>query len=343
MSDLAALIKKRGTAKATLTKTITAVETLLQVSPIPVDQLKAKLDGLEEANHRFKQAQDEIEVTCAEPELDGHLNERGEFNDKFFMSKDKILKAIITVIPTNTRPPITNQAESSAKIQLPRINLPTFDGKYTDWVSYHDLLSALVLNNTALSKVEKLQYMKTFLRGEPLKLLQSIQTTEANFEEALKRLMDRYNNKRLIVNSHVRALLNAPVVSSDSAQGLRGLLNTVLEHLRALQALGAETEHWDFLIVPLTTEKLDGDTRRQWELSITTTEPPTFKELQDFLEIRCRALEAAPPRKPAFEQNNRNQQQTNRNQQQNNRNQQQTNRSNNNSSKGVTSFHATEL
>src|SRR5277367_802412 len=180
MSDLAALIKKRGTAKATLTKTITAVETLLQVSPIPVDQLKAKLDGLEEANQRFKQAQDEIEVTCAEPELDGHLNERGEFNDKFFMSKDKILKAINTVIPTNTRPPIannlvTNQAESSAKIRLPRINLPTFDGKYTDWVSYHDLLSALVLNNTALSKVEKLQYMKTSLRGEPLKLLQSIQ------------------------------------------------------------------------------------------------------------------------------------------------------------------------
>src|SRR5277367_2792566 len=133
-------------------------------------------------------------------ELDGHLNERGEFNDKFFMSKDKILKAINPVIPTNTRPPIannlvTNQAESSAKIQLPRINLPTFDGKYTDWVSYHDLLSALVLNNTALSKVEKLQYMKTSLRGEPLKLLQSIQTTEANFEEALKRLMDRYNNK----------------------------------------------------------------------------------------------------------------------------------------------------
>lgn len=48
----------------------------------------------------------------------------------------------------------------------------------------------------------------------------------------------------------------------------------------------------------MVVDRMDSDSRRQWELSTPTTETPTFAELKCFLEQRCRALDAAGTSKP---------------------------------------------
>lgn len=46
-------------------------------------------------------------------------------------------------------------------VTLPKITIPTFDGKYLDWPSFKDLFSDLIHNNGLLTAVQKLHYLKS--------------------------------------------------------------------------------------------------------------------------------------------------------------------------------------
>lgn len=56
------------------------------------------------------------------------------------------------------------QSASSSKdsiVKLPKISLPTFSGKYSEWTSFRDIFLSLVHNNPVLDDVQRLHYLKT--------------------------------------------------------------------------------------------------------------------------------------------------------------------------------------
>jgi len=53
--------------------------------------------------------------------------------------------------------------------RLPRIDI--FNGSPSEWLSFKDLFSSLIVANPTLSSVEKLQYLKTSLIGSASHLL----------------------------------------------------------------------------------------------------------------------------------------------------------------------------
>lgn len=77
----------------------------------------------------------------------------------------------------------------------------------------------------------------------------------------------------------------------ESATELRRILDTTVKHKRALTALGVPTQEWDHVLVYLINDRLDSETRKQWELAATSRKFPTFEEIRIFLDKRCRALE----------------------------------------------------
>jgi len=72
---------------------------------------------------------------------------------------------------------------------------------------------------------------------------------------------------------------------------LRKISNGVSKHLHALQALKCPTMHWNHLLVPILTSKLDSFTLREWETSLTGHESPPLKQLLDFIAHGCEVLE----------------------------------------------------
>jgi hypothetical protein len=56
--------------------------------------------------------------------------------------------------------------------------------------------------------------------------------------------------------------------------------------------MGLATDHWDPILVYTVTDRMDPDSRRQWELHFQGTDFPCYAILQTFIEQRCRALEA---------------------------------------------------
>lgn len=91
-------------------------------------------------------------------------------------------------------------------VKLPPINLPSFQGNYDSWLNFLDTYSALIHSNNSLSNVEKFYYLKSCLKGEAAGIIHSIEVTDLNYETAFKLVCERYENKKFIIQSHVKNL-----------------------------------------------------------------------------------------------------------------------------------------
>lgn len=80
-------------------------------------------------------------------------------------------------------------------------------------------------------------------------------------------------------------------IHKENCIALRGLLDNILKHFKALKALQRPVDNWDDMIIHLVLTKLDSVTIREWQMSRIDTAIPTFKELIEFLSKRCQALE----------------------------------------------------
>lgn len=55
---------------------------------------------------------------------------------------------------------------NSSGLRVPRIEIPEFDGKYTDWPSFRDLFETMVGGNKKVPNVQKLSYLKKLIVGD---------------------------------------------------------------------------------------------------------------------------------------------------------------------------------
>ena len=189
----------------------------------------------------------------------------------------------------------TRTAAAPFKVKLPTVTVPTFDGSYTNWPSFVDLWTSVIDRNSEVDKAMKLFYLKSAVKGDALKMISPLTTSEANYTIAWAMLVKRYENKRLIRAKHFDNILNFPPAKSESVAYLRKTSETFQLNLSALANQGQTIG--DFVLTHILNSKLDAETRKVWEIFQTsrpsTASPPTYADLVDFIEVRARALEAA--------------------------------------------------
>lgn len=187
----------------------------------------------------------------------------------------------------------SKQSTSNNIVKLPKIEIPTFSGKYTEWTSFRDLFISLIHNNKSLDGVQKLHYLKGHLTGEAEQLLRHQPITESNYDVCWKQLDERYNNKRYLCNCILKRLMNQRPLTTESSSAIKELLDTTNECLYGLQNIGVSISSWDVLIIYIISLKLDSESRRQWEQKSSETfdELPTIKQFREFMEHRFRSLE----------------------------------------------------
>lgn len=145
-------------------------------------------------------------------------------------------------------------------VKLPTIELPSFDGDLTKWHSFADTFQALIHNNTSLTEVQKLCYLRSSLKSEALNVIQALDTTAINYDIAWNLLKNRFCNNRKIVYSHVNAILNL-----RSTSNIKSFVNTVEQHMRSLHSLDIPIKEWNALLIPLFLTKLDIKIKHDWE------------------------------------------------------------------------------
>ncbi|XP_026666969.1 uncharacterized protein LOC113463933 [Ceratina calcarata] len=128
--------------------------------------------------------------------------------------------------------------------KLPKLDLPTFAGRYEDWENFCDLFTTLVHNAPRLADATKLQYLKSCLRGTAADLVKDVTTTNANYVTTWQALKARFHNPRLIVYNHLRALTDIPHVKRESASEMCALADESQQKRRvnvSLTGLGASS------------------------------------------------------------------------------------------------------
>lgn len=171
--------------------------------------------------------------------------------------------------------------------------MPKFNGNPSEWLSFKDLFSSLVLSNPTLTEIGKLQYLKTSLVGSAAHLLKNTTLTSDNFQKAWDALISFYENKRLLVNAALHALLSIKRMTKESAAELEQLYTTILQIYRSLETLNRPVSRWDDFLVFIATQRLDAESVKAWEHQLgSTRDPPTWTQFSDFLVTRLRSLQA---------------------------------------------------
>lgn len=143
--------------------------------------------------------------------------------------------------------------------------------------------------------------LKTNVSGEAEALIADLTIADVNFACAWQRLLDRYDNNRVIVYQHLNKLMIQEMGKTDS-KSLKSILDTTDQVLMALKNLGRPVGHWDDWIVLLISSKLSIECRKDWERKVgNTTTLPRWSQLKTFLEEEFRMLEGLENvhRKPA--------------------------------------------
>lgn len=145
--------------------------------------------------------------------------------------------------------------------------------------------------NPSLSNIHKLQYLRAATTGEANNVISLLELSDANYEIAWKILKERYDNKRVIVQSHIKAIIELPTMTKENAAELRQIADGAARHVQALKALKRPTDAWDDLLIYLLTSKLDHTTSREWQMSLEEDILPTLKQFISFITHHCQVLE----------------------------------------------------
>lgn len=304
--DIAKLNYTKRAAKAALTRLDTYISNI-DLDAFEIDEMRMRIVKLDEAYKTFTNVQVEIAVsddTISEEELDLEAREIEDKHIRLKVLAERLIRNKLNIGENNERleqgilgaREVMNNDRlhvppPNGHIRLPRIELPTFEGVYENWHAFYDMFNSLIHSNRDISNTQKFHYLRSSLKGDAAEVVSSLEISGDSYADAWARLKERYDNKRLIVQNHIKAIFDLPV-KKENGNAIRQILDGVLKHTRALQTLDRPTEHWDDLLVHIVASKLDLRTIREWENTINLTQVPSFTDFVEFLKRRCQTLEA---------------------------------------------------
>ncbi|KAJ2944223.1 hypothetical protein O0L34_g18203 [Tuta absoluta] len=180
------------------------------------------------------------------------------------------------------------------QVPLPAVAIPVFHGDYTDWTRFQDLFDSVIHNRTDLQPAYKMAQLMAKLQGEPHELVKHLPVDDASYETARGLLIERYSNKRLMIDQLLEQWLTVPTITRGTDLRAK-VLNPVCVAVNALERQGMPVSGYDYILVHTLLRRLPSDMAARFEQSHggkTSDYLPTFEELKSFLEAECRRVDA---------------------------------------------------
>lgn len=293
---------QRASIKGRVTKFknyLKELESCDDISQLEANKLALKLSKFEALFIEFDELQGRIEILNAN-EQDGELNIRDLIEQDFYHCIATAQNIERTTSPLQTsQPPSEAQANSTISCQhedtlsfkLPVIKIPNFDGTYFKWLEFKETFTSLVHENPKIKAIHKFYYLNSYLEGEAARVVCGLEVSEHTYADAWHLLCERFDNKRQLINNHLKSLFNIESVR-ETDKSLRFIIDHVTKNLRALSTLGLPTDKWDILVIYIISAKLDQATLFKWEEHRNgLPEIPTLDNFFNFLKNRADVFE----------------------------------------------------
>ncbi|UYV63113.1 hypothetical protein LAZ67_2003172 [Cordylochernes scorpioides] len=213
-----------------------------------------------------------------------------EVTDKYCKLEVKILR-FTQHFHNKANLPSSNNAVNKNYANLPKLELPFFDGKLENWISFSNVFKTTIIDNSQLINIVKLQYLKTCLKGKALVLVNHIPITENNFVLAWDLLEKRYDNKRDLIFNLIQRIIDLPKLTIESSTQLLFLVDNSYQIIRSQETLGYKLDELsDIIIGKILSDKLDKTTKRSWNMTVDNNHIPFCSVLLKFIETHAKAL-----------------------------------------------------
>ncbi|GFR20528.1 integrase catalytic domain-containing protein [Trichonephila clavata] len=212
------------------------------------------------------------------------LSQFDRLNAKYESVKEEIFTSLSDLEFNNFDGKITICNEHIEKLE--------FNGDIETWFIFKEQFKEII-ENCGLNDKQKLQYLQSCLIG----IAKHVQTVDDTYDSLFLALEQRFENKRLIINKHINALLMLKYEKfrGDSNVELRNFVDTCTKHLRALKLLNIEHNTFsELLLIQLVMQVLDTETKRLFEMTLESTDIPKWDDFLAFLNKRCLFLENLP-------------------------------------------------
>ena len=265
-------------------------------------KLNATLGMLEQYQEDLNTVSREIKLCLTATEMTEHFKTDFLYQEKIQEFKQEVLAKQMMYYKDNpqsvSKPqnmvviPTKVPVEDSKLVKLPPQKLPVFRGDYASWTPFLDSFQSMVGNKVNVSEPAKLGFLKSALQGEPHAMIMRLENDNpGNYARAMEILADRYQNTRAIVRTHLDTIINYPIVKSNNSKQLRNFIQCVENNLDGIRQAGIPIVQWEPIVAYHMYQKLNCDTRTQFEVANPGTEIQNVSQLLKFLKERAAASE----------------------------------------------------
>ncbi|XP_046803876.1 uncharacterized protein LOC124419278 [Lucilia cuprina] len=247
-------------------------------------ELECRLDILNSYIEQAMTYQSEIDI------LDPENDERSAVEDLCVSTKCLLLGYLT---------PIRRQSSHDSTIgypthhsSLPKMKLPKFNGKYSEYKNFISLFESLVDHDMSLTEIEKFNHLISCLSDEALGTAKAYQITEQNYSKALASLKRVYDNPCLIFFDSTRQLFHLPEITKPSSSALRSMIDTVSAVYDSLLSIGDDKSISNAMIIQMVMTKVDPVTRSKWEEQLNYDTLPMWSDCKEALNKRYTHISA---------------------------------------------------
>ncbi|XP_065671789.1 uncharacterized protein LOC136089665 [Hydra vulgaris] len=159
----------------------------------------------------------------------------------------------------NTKPDdvISNSNKSNSMVKLLPLKLHFFDGKPENWQTFYENFQCAVDSNEDLSSIQKLTYLRNLLEGQALSTITRLALTHDNYKVAISLLKERFDNRQLLIPSHMRALLSLEkVINLRNISSLRQIYDNLEIQIRNFENLNIDSLQYRPLLILILMQKV---------------------------------------------------------------------------------------
>ncbi|XP_035231814.1 uncharacterized protein LOC118203642 [Stegodyphus dumicola] len=294
---------KRKTLRRLTTQVVNRICELLEQDIVDTKSLEECDMNLQEKADQMFKLDSEIENLIPEvSDLETEVENNQEYRESIIYAKSKVKNYLQNSDRNkgdfslkNNSSLTSNSEPDKPRINLPKLHVEPFEGNLEKFQEFWSQFDNAIHSNERLSKVDKYNYLKAFLKGPALISIQGLLVSENNYDLAVELLKERYGKKEIIVRSHINHLLNLSAVKSASyLKQLRELYDTIEIQVRGLQTLGVELNSYGSLLFPLLTKLIPDsivlDFYRQHEKDDSWNVTELLKFLRREIETRERTF-----------------------------------------------------
>jgi len=228
------------------------------VDPGP-EQLDVRLKIINENWEKYNNVQDELE----ELGHDGYNQQQRDELEERYCYLTGFVQTKMKGLEVAGPPELNVTTEPSVKSKFPQLLIPKFSGNLQDWFTFKETFLSLVGDNTTIPNIQKFHYLLSAINGDAKSVIQHIPISEQGFRVSWEILVERYENERRIIITHIDNIMKLPSLTSENASQLRQIVDTTKCNLEALKTMKQTTDSWDMIIIYTLIQKLDNKTKKE--------------------------------------------------------------------------------